>query len=705
MTVRERQTTPPTVSAWLFGLTILVGAFLVFQVQPIISKSILPWFGGSPAVWTTCMLFFQVVLFAGYVYAHLLAKLRPTRQFVLHLGLIVVALLLLPVEPDPEWKSQAASSPTLTILLLLGSTVGLPYFVLSSTGPLVQHWYSRSQGGKTPYRLYALSNAGSLTALLTYPFLFEPALSTGSQSMVWSIAFVGFALCCGYCALKMRGHDRDDPAWRHAESPRHGAADPPRSAGADGKPSPRDCLVWLLLPALASMMLLATTNHVCQDVAVVPFLWVAPLSLYLVSFIVCFERETWYSRWWYGLATLICVTAVSTIVLFGNCPSLRLEVALYFAALFCVCMVCHGELVRRKPEPRDLTLFYLMSSAGGALGGALVALVCPHLFVGYLEMNLGLIVAYWIAALVAFSDPRVRGWLEAGRPKRIALFVLLGFVYVVRAQLGTVPGTDLVASRNFYGVLRLLEEEDEEGNRLGRSLVHGRTAHGFQFADRARRQLPTTYYARESGVGITLQHYPRRGPIRVGAIGLGAGTIAAYGRPGDLYRFYEINPEVERLAREYFTFLDDTPADVQVVLGDARLSMEREASQQFDVLVLDAFSGDAIPAHLLTREAFDVYRRHLRPEGVIAVHISNRHLDLFPVVAGLAEYLEMESLYFTVSSDGKTHRLASHWYVMSNNRRFMDNELVRGPARGELGTYASIPLWTDQYNNLFRLLK
>jgi spermidine synthase len=704
MTNRALQPSRTLSSSWLYGVTILTGAFLVFQVQPIISKTILPWFGGSPSVWTTCMLFFQVLLFGGYLYAHWLSRLRPLWQWLVHLALIGAALWTLPIAPDPSWKPHGNENPTQTILWLLAATVGLPYFLLSSTGPLVQSWFSRSFQ-RTPYRLYALSNIGSLAALLTYPFLVEPAMSTGVQAAIWSCGFVGFALCCGVLAMKT---NRAGGGILVASAPGvPDSSDPAAACRMDTQPRPRsrDRLVWLFLAAVASSMLLATTNHLCQDVAVIPFLWIAPLSLYLVSFIVCFDREQWYSRHGFGLATMISVLTISIFPLIEYVPPLSVEVGLYLTALFCACMVCHGELVLRKPDPRHLTLFYLMVSAGGALGGILVAIACPLLFTSYAEMNLGLISAYALAAFAAFADTKVRWWLQGAQRKRATQYALVGFFCVLIVQLGGMYVTGVVACRNFYGVLRVQEQLASDRQPRSRRLVHGSTCHGSQFLDPRMRRVPTTYFHEQSGVGVLLRTYPRTSGLRVGVIGLGAGTLAAYGQAGDYYRFYEIDPDVERLARTYFTFLSDSAAHIEVILGDARLSMERETRQQFDILVLDAFSGDAIPAHLLTKEAFVTYRRHLRPDGAIAVHISNRHLDLYPVVERLAEHNRMGSLHFLTSADSRQGRLNSQWYVMSNNRQWLSNESVLAAAHGQLGHYAMIPLWTDQYNNLFRLLK
>lgn len=697
----RRDTSANAPTAWLYGITILIGAFLVFQVQPIISKTILPWFGGSPAVWTTCMLFFQVLLFGGYAYAHLLTRLRPLWQTSIHLTVIFATLAVMPIAPNSAWKYHSNASPSLTILLLLASTVGLPYFLLSSTGPLVQSWFSRRTRGGAPYRLYALSNIGSLAALLTYPFLFEPAMSTHAQSTTWSLTFSLFALCCGLCALGV---------WRlkdPAGQPSPVMADECGNNSDERTiPSLGLCASWLSLAGLASVMLLATTNHVCQDVAVIPFLWVAPLSLYLTTFIICFDREAWYSRRWFGLGAVASVMGISIISLLGVLPDLLVEIGLYFTAMFCICMVCHGELVRRKPSPEHLTLFYLMSSAGGAVGGILVAIVCPLIFDGYVEMNIVLLIGYVLAAIVSYVGINESA-NKTNRAIRIACVTAtcIGFIAVARSQATALRDPSLAAIRNFYGVLRIKEDTTDDPTRQGRYMFHGRIAHGFQLRDPRRRNIPTMYFAQDSGLGVTLANYPSKGPIRVGIIGLGAGTIAAYGRPDDYMRFYEINPEVERLAREYFTYLEDSEARVDVVIGDARISMERETPQELDVLVLDAFSGDAIPAHLLTMEAFEVYQRHLRPDGVIVANISNRHVDLEPVLSPLAHHYGMESLGFLIGADPELFRSASHWCVMSRNQRFLNDHVVRSAARGDLGAYVQVPIWTDQYNNLFDLLK
>jgi hypothetical protein len=703
--------------AWLaacYALAIFVGAFLVFQVQPVISKTILPWFGGSPAVWTTCMLFFQVVLFGGYVYAHLLStKLTVVWQGAVHVGVIIAALALLPITPDSSWKPQDSANPTWRIIALLGANVGLPYFLLSTTGPLLQAWFGQRFPGRSPYRLYALSNVGSLLALLTYPIAFEPTMTTHAQAAAWSVGFCAFAVICGYLAARWLGTDRGVGGQACGELSRaaSGVREENTTSAEDVAPTWGCRAIWLLLPAFASVMLLATTNHVCQDVAVIPFLWVAPLSLYLLSFIICFDSPRWYVRRGYGVLTALSVLGACGLVFWNVTDHLLLEITVYFAALFGLCMLCHGELVRRRPAPRYLTEFYLLCSAGGALGGILVALICPIVFSTFVEMHVGLLGAYLLAIGVIVADASAaRPGVWRLRPAQLGLvIVLFGLLAVVKVQINQVVPSRLAAMRNFYGVLYVDEVASDDPDQRGRVMFHGRVAHGYQFAAEHRRRTPTMYFDPTSGIGVTFARFPRAGqapesPLRVGIIGLGAGTLAAYGEPGDYYRFYEINPHVITLADHYFTFVKDSPAKIDIVLGDARLSMEREPDQNFDVLVLDAFSGDAIPAHLLTKEAFDIYRRHLTPDGVIAAHISNRHVDLAPVLANVAGQFPLASLQILTQTDPDRAATSSHWVLLSNNRRFLDDEVVRSAA-GELGRYAHVPLWTDQYSNLLQLLK
>jgi len=677
-----------------FALTILVSAFLVFQVQPVISKFILPWFGGSPAVWTTCLLFFQVVLFGGYAYAHAVTRyLRPTTQGIVHLGLITAGLLLLPITPSAEWKPTDAYSPTWRILALLAANVGVPYFLLSTTGPLVQAWFARATGGANPYRLYALSNAGSLAALVSYPFIVEPLMGSTAQGRIWSLGFGLFALLCGYCA------------WRVWQLRHLSTSTVDHSTDAHLRPTLGTRLGWLMLAAIPSAMLLAMTNHVCQDVAAIPFLWVLPLGLYLVSFIICFEKEHWYSPRWCGPATAASIVVVCLVMAVERKMFLWFEVGAYVSALFLICILCHGELVRRKPTASYLTNFYMMTSAGGALGGIAVALVAPSMFSSYLELNIGLTICYLLALIVSTTG-RTKAVL---RPRTrlataVGISAYLGLLFVVRTQAGAVSTNLMAVSRDFYGVICVDEYDREDAQEHRRFMRHGRILHGVQYLAPEREMQPTIYFTEVSGIGRTIETLQQQKPaIRVGIVGLGTGTLAAYGRDGDLFRYYEISPEVLRLAKEYFTFMDKSPAEVDCVLGDARLTLDRESPANYDLLILDAFSGDAIPAHLLTRESLAIYEKHLAADGVLAVHISNHHVDLVPVIRGLADAGGFKARK-VVSHDTrfKSGVCVAYWALLSRDEKFFTAEKLREIAEPLEGRTI---LWTDDHSNVFEILK
>jgi hypothetical protein len=702
-----------------YALAIFAGAFLVFQVQPVIGRAILPWFGGSPAVWTTCMLFFQVVLLAGYAYAHVLTRFLTAKlQAVVHLSLIVGALVALPILPDPSWKPTAGGDPTLRILALLAMHVGLPYFLLSATGPLMQAWFARAVVGASPYRLYALSNVGSLLALLTYPIVVEPALTVREQTVAWSLGFCFFALVGGYLAARLWRPEMNAPP----AEPINANATSNTNNSPQESPTWGRRLSWLVLPALASVMLLATTNHVCQDVAVIPFLWVAPLALYLLSFILCFDSDRWYERRWWASLAVASIIAISLMRQFNVTNHLILEITVYFAALLAFCMICHGELVRRKPAARYLTEFYLMCSAGGAVGGILVAIVCPLVFSSFAELHIGLIVAYIVALAALWNDAKLKARFARTRVAAIGGFVLVvGLIAVARVQVTDMNPNKLAAMRSFYGVVNVDEVDAGDSGKHGRVMFHGRIAHGFQFLEPKKSNQPTMYFGAQSGVGVAITRFPAQRTkvattndgkvpnsvgkrLRVGIIGLGVGSIAGYARTGDQYRFYEINPDVETLARKYFTFLSDCQGKVEVVIGDARRSMEEEPPQQYDILVLDAFSGDAIPTHLLTREAFALYERHLAPGGVIAAHISNRHVNLVPVLANVAREFAWQTVEVNSETDKDKAVTASQWVLLTSNAQFLADPIVQASS-GKLGQYASVRTWTDEYSNLVPLLK
>jgi hypothetical protein len=879
-----------------YAFTIFLSAFLLFQVQPLMGRFALPWFGGGPSIWTTCMLFFQLLLLGGYLYSHVLGtKLSVRSQVVAHVCMMTLSLLFLPIIPAETWKPTPGDSPSVQILLLLLATVGGPYFMLSTTGPLLQKWFSLTSPHKSPYRLYALSNVGSLLALLSYPFVFEPWLLLRQQAAIWTVAYAIFVGLVSWCAIRL---------WRHPIS-----GGPIDAFGGMSKandpvvvekrsPSWVQMTLWLGLSACGSTILLATTNQLCIDVATVPFLWVLPLSIYLLSFILCFDHPRWYDRRIVGILLVVSAPAVCRVLSQDVNAEIADQIIVYSTVLFACCMACHGELVRSRPDPEYLTRFFMFVSAGGALGGLFVAIFATQFFLGYWEYHIGLVAcvlltilawcskrvwlnklvpAFWIwviaaggqaaaignfvymplIALTESSDRglafggylllhllgliltaalerrvRIVGWVWIGiatlqivclgfflrlyfpqfMTQQIYLAVALGIALptlfglavlwfierrvdrsqqmILRAllilsisicliafwyfkslerwqiiSLASASGGALLVetivsrirstgskswgiwfwipagallvllslrliavveedgngiaqvSRNFYGVLQVNYEEvydDFGGPSGGRyKLTHGQIIHGFQFTDDDWRHEPTSYYGRESGVGLAIRMSMRQmkpgdqHPLRVGVVGLGTGSIAAYGKAGDTYRFYEINPDVQALSDKYFTYLKDSPAETHVVLGDARITMERELvsnqSQQFDVLAIDAFSSDAIPVHLLTTECSEVYRQHLRPGGILAVHISNRFLDLNPIARGLADHLGWNAFRIDSEEDETIGVYAATWILLTDSEAIAeDKELARLHSPWD----ASDPKiqWTDDHSGLWQIL-
>ncbi len=765
-----------------FGLTIFLSAFLLFWVQLLLGKYVLPWFGGAPAVWTTCMLFFQVLLLGGYIYAHVLnsSRLSPRTQIYVHCVLLLASLVWLacastawnsPLTPGPNWKPNGADNPVWHIVALLSVSVGLPYFVLSSTGPLLQSWYSGIHKG-SPYRLYALSNFGSFLALLAFPLVLEPGLRTKAQAWLWSATFLIFVLGCVYCAhLFGMASGNDLSGFANDDSP-------PQTTTKEGTkllpPSRWDSLVWLGLSASASVMFLATTNQICQDIGVVPLLWILPLGIYLLTFVICFEHERWYSRGWYHPLFAMAIFAACFVLNNGAINNLVGQIAIYTSVLFIVSMVCNGELARCKPSPHFLTQFYLTVAAGGALGGVLVALAAPHIFRGFWEYQSGLwmsallltiilvrdkqswlyqskvgspVVVVGVAILLPESAALARGQLHQpvtyisvlvvvfmvffvvanrnqppvsqAREKVVPIFCWVALLVFAGGLFANVQGQirdTVVSSRNFFGVLAITKQNTNDPERAAYSLVHGRIVHGYQLRAAAERRSPTAYYARNSGVGLAITRSaaePLGGDegLRIGVVGLGVGTIAAYGKGKDQIRFYEINPAVIRMASDqrYFTFLSDSPAKIEIIPGDARLSMQRELDrnqrQDFDVLVIDAFSGDAIPVHLLTQEAFAIYFRQLRqPSGILAIHITNTYLDLRPVVVEAAEHFGFKAVLVNSAGDGRLSQDAE-WMLVSRNSFAPGSELDANRLSKEGSDLCCNHPWTDDYSNLIQILK
>ncbi len=679
----------------VYAVTIFLSAFLLFQVQPIIAKMILPWFGGSAAVWATCLLFFQVTLLLGYFYSHgVIRRLKPKQQWMLHAALLLACIALLPVLPNPAWKPVNSDLPTLRILGLLAATVGLPYFMLSTTGPLIQAWYVQSHPGSIPYRLFALSNLGSMLALLSYPPLVEPNLTLRQQAWTWSGGFAVFALLCIATGWK---------SYRRAVEVQ--AAD----AGADTPPeAPARLryLLWIALAACPSMLLLALTSHMSMDLAPIPFLWVLPLALYLLSFILCFDAEGWYRRIWFLCALPV---ALGILAWLGNLspsdrPDMRLCIALYSIAFFTVCMVCHGELSRLKPHPKFLTGYFLMVSIGGAVGGVFVALVAPYVFNAGYELPIALALCGALPAFVVFLEPEwpfrreLLGWPAIGAYTLVAC--LTG--YLGREAVDLVKGS-LLVKRNFYGELRVRQYNGMYEWDGYRSLVHGAINHGEQYTHPARRREIATYYCESTGLGMVMGERVMGTMQRVGVIGLGTGTVAAYSRFGDLYRFYEINPVVEKVANEDFWYLKNAEGAIDVVLGDARLSMEREPCQDYDTIVVDAFSSDSIPVHLLTREAMVLYFHHLRPEGVLAVHISNRFIDLKPVVERAAASIGKRAMVVETEDDDSNKCFGTTWMLVTGNEAMLLRPRFKHGFAPKPAPWLRV--WTDDYSNIFKVLR
>jgi len=762
----------------LFATASFLSAFLLFQMQLIVSKSILPWFGGSAAVWTTSMLVFQALLLAGYIYSHVISvRFSAIGQARIHFVLLSMAFLIVlalslrwpsAITPGASWKPQPGGDPTREVIAIIVVAAGFPFFVLSTTAPLLQRWFARLGGGTGTYKLYSVSNVGSLLGLLTFPFLFEPLFRLQTQGRLWSMLFCGFLAGCGVCAWKVR----NAPEETHATEGMSGT-------GGETRTGVLAWAMWFLLAACPSALLLATTNLLCQEVTTVPLLWVLPLALYLLSFILCFDNPRWYRRAIFQplFAVTLFLTCAGLIVNNTQTQAILLPVLLFFG-----CMICHGELVRVKPSVNRLTSFYLALSGGGAAGGIFVGIIAPHLFKFFTEfqVSLGAIVVLLLVCL--FRDPTSwifeQGvWLPAGITGGAVLAAYLGglwlqgvpqlldrshfylfalsigaLVVVVTYVMGKNEGVHspqekrrgkpeaqdvrrkvwptqvyvgflaglagaalyqstvgspepYLSLRNFYGVARVY--------RVGPAnvLANGRTLHGAQL-DPPNDKVPVTYYGNASGIGIVLENHPKRSipgeNLRVGLVGLGAGTLAAYGRPGDYFRYYEINPDVAKLSLDphpVFTYVRDSSAHVDVELGDARLLLERELSkgqvQKFDVLVLDAFSGDAIPVHLLTREAFATYWQDLDPDrGIIAIHVTSRHVNLLPVLLGASEYFEAESVYDVNAA--KYPFEANTWVLLARHRGALK---IPGLKQTPLPADLQPRLWTDDYSDIFRLIK
>lgn len=678
----------------LYAATILVSSFLLFLVQPIIAKQILPWFGGSAAVWATCLVFFQLVLLAGYAYSDFTQRLKPKTQATLHIVLLLASLISLPIVAGASWKPTGADDPVWRILGLLAATIGLPYFMLSTTGPLIQSWFAREHAdpalAKRVYRLFALSNFGSLVGLLAYPFAIEMWVTTHVQAVGWSCAYGLFVLLCAGSAWRARGHE---PEVVQANA----------AADESAAPGVLDYLKWLILAALASLLLLSISSHISQNVASIPFLWVLPLTLYLLTFVLCFEGRNgqgWYIRPIWLLPCLGLMVLMNWgLAADGGVLHIDYAIPLYCGGLFAACMFCHGELAHAKPAPRYLTRFYLMLSVGGATGGMIEAFVAPRVFSVNLEMPIAITACALMAVLLTARQIK-SPWMFWAPLAAIAATAGTGW-YAWNYDTFLAKDT-ILARRNFYGALRVKQTAPETDPAVVRRLVHGVIMHGEEYMAPKYRRLITSYYGESSGLGMALQRFH---PVQqhVGMVGLGAGTIAGYAEQGDSFKIYEINPQVIAIATKYFYFVPEARGKVEMALGDARLTLEREGPQNFDVLAIDAFSSDAIPVHLITREAMRVYLKNIKPDGAIAFHVTNRYLELAPVVKQLADEVGYDAVLI---SDDPTEDYLSRtdWVIVTKNRNFIDDKDVKAK-RGAITPIAGMQPWTDDFNNLFQILK
>lgn len=681
----------------LYGAAVFLGAFLLFQVQLLAARALLPAFGGSAAVWTACLLFFQAALLLGYLYAHALAgRLSAARQALVHSAVLLAGLPVVPLALRAAPAGPGQGDPAAQILLSLLRLVGLPYMALAATSPLLQAWAGAgASAGKrsSPYRLYALSNAGSLLGLLGYPLLVEPALAVRQQWLAWECGYAVFAALCVGCGARyarQRPADRADPVA------------PACLAGSQPAPAWGVQLLWVVLPACASVLLLAVTQFVTQDVAPVPLLWVLPLALYLLTFILSFEGRRWYRR---ALFVPLLVPAAGGVVYaqtaYLSFISIRMPLLLSLAGLFVCCMVCHGELAALKPGPRLLTRFYLLLAAGGALGGLFVSVMAPRLFSSYRELPAGIAACMLLVAAVLRRNSRDRhtAFCVAHAWPVLAL-AGIGLAAWAGSQRRPAPNVR-AAVRGFYGCLEVRDTKVRGEEGVLRRLSNGVIWHGAQWQEPARRREPSTYYSTNSGVGRAI--LARRGPgaESVGVVGLGAGSLAAYARAGDRFCFYEIDPLVVRVARSYFTYLSDAGGAADVRCGDGRLLLAREPSARFDVLAIDAFSGDSIPVHLLTREAFAVYFRVLKPDGILAVHITNRFLDLRPVAAQGAASAGRRTVIVD-TNDGPGGICATSWVLAGRPEALAAPEL-RGAF--PLAPAPGFRPWTDDFSSILAVIR
>ncbi|MBN1981702.1 MAG: hypothetical protein JW795_09230 [Chitinivibrionales bacterium] len=733
---------------FFYATVIFLSSFLIFQIQPIISKYILPWFGGTASVWTVCMLFFQTMLFAGYLYAHLLTvRSRIRTQVIVHGTLVAIAAIIVlcsTIIPSTSLKPETGTTPFVRILIILMTSIGLPYFTLASTSPLLQFWHSQMQTNKEPYFLYAISNVASLAALLTYPPLVEPVFSLHVQSRLWSIGFGLFAtvysVLMWFFVLRIKDTALKDALSeeiqtscgnRQTDCPDQGSPihseitelpsfDPQETASSDlirsfEQPHGQPYSLWFLLPMVASMLLLAITNQLCTDVASSPFLWILPLSIYLITFIVAFSG--WQGLYRRSISFVIVAAGMLLIIYNLKNPghfSLLAQTLIYSFILYSGCTAAHTELYRVRPQHLQLTRYYTLISAGGAAGTIFVAMVAPVVFSDYYEFHLSCVALLMLLIACAYHEqsfPVVRT-VRSVLTRTLAYLLLIAVIVASIDQiLNSINGMSEIR-RNFFGVVSVYQKYRAQPAKAQFRMSHGTTLHGLQFVDSAASEQATSYYATTSGIGLALNEFPGDSNLTVGVVGLGTGTIAVYGQRGDAYRFYEINPEVITLAQNtrYFTYLSKAlqrGVDVRLTVGDARLSMEMEVAAGihsfYDVLVIDAFSSDAIPTHLLTTEAFTLYFQLLKKNGVLAVHTTNRHVDLTQLIFAVAATFDYHPIYIESEPVPDKSIMVSDWILLTNNPFFVKNYFT--PDSLASSRKHPIRLWTDDFSSVWDVLR
>lgn len=681
-----------------FLVTIFISSFLLFQIQPILAKLALPFFGGGAAIWTTCMLFFQLFLLLGYLYAHYLTKLtNVNQQIVIHSLLVGASLVCLPIAPFVNDNGLGWQAPQLALINSLLISIGIPYFLLSSTAPLIQKWYNYLPKNNEPYRLYSLSNVGSLLALLSFPFLIEPSMTSHFQTKIWSMGYVLFVLFILLTGYQLYG----DKTKNSPSTTKHD----------DDKISVQrsNVLLWLLLSTVSVILMVSTTSAMTQNIPPTPFLWIFPLCIYLLTYIICFNNDNWYVRKYWFMLFAACSLAAILMFFIGTQFSITIQIATYALILFFACMLCHGELARLKPNKSKLTLFYLTMALGGVIGSLFTSLIAEQLFTQYYEFPIAIALVYLLLLSVLWKE-KSTSKLPLKTKKQNTYLRLASLVGLLAFSLYFVKLSkvyfkdDVFNSRNFYGTLAVKDLTDLQ--QPTRMLFDGTTSHGSQSLPIEGDHAPTSYYRFNTGVSLALQY--DNIPKKVGVIGLGTGTLASYANLDDHYVFYELNPNVEFAARNYFSYLSSSKAEITVKLGDARVTLQHElestGSQQFQILVVDAFSSDSIPVHLLTLEAFQLYWRHLTKDGLLVLHISNNHLDLLPLVATLSEETGKKLQHFYSASNNNNDHTAE-WVVVTNNKHFSESNAVQRRA-----TYFQLKnedkvLWTDDYSNLLSVIK